>query len=195
TLSEVYGLTSHVCKWRSRVGRAVLAALALTTLGGVTPAHAADSSRPIGDIRVFATLGYPGTPGGLAVDGQTVYVDTSAANFDRPFDASDKLYAYNVDSRQQLGEPSTSRASTRRRPRTAVVRRPPPVGHLGRDRAGDDHRPHRPVPVLRGRKPPARHRHLPAAVGPSRQRPPRGVSSVQRPRRRTVRSQCAWRLP
>jgi streptogramin lyase len=94
-----------VCKWRSRVGRAVLAALALTTLGGVMSAHAADSSRAVGDIRVFATLGYPGTPGGLAVDGQTVYVDTSAANFDRLFDGSDKVYAYSVDSRRQLGQP------------------------------------------------------------------------------------------
>ena len=69
------------------------------------PAHAAESSRAIGDIRVFATLGYPGTPGGLAVDGQTAYVDTSAANFDRLFDGSDKVYAYSVDSRRQLDQP------------------------------------------------------------------------------------------
>src|SRR5205814_889081 len=72
----------------------VIAAVAVTMLAVMTPAQAADSARPIGDIRVFATLGYPGTPGGLAMDGQTVYVDTSAA--DMPtfvvFDRDGNLY-------------------------------------------------------------------------------------------------------
>src|SRR5436305_6234819 len=90
---------------RTRSWVSVISALAVTTLGIATPASAANSARPIGDIRVFATLGYPGTPGGLAVDGQTVYVDTSAANFDRLFDGSDKVYAYNVDTRRPVGQP------------------------------------------------------------------------------------------
>src|SRR3954452_23223674 len=74
-------------------------------LGVMTPARAADSPRPIGDIRVFATLGYPGTPGGLAVDGQHVYVDTSAANLDREFDGKDWIYTYNVDSGRRTSDP------------------------------------------------------------------------------------------
>jgi len=89
--------------WVKRI--LVTAALAAMTAGVMVPAHAADSQRPVGDIRVFTTFGYPGTPGGLAVEGQTLYVDTSAGNIDRQFDGSDNLYAYNVDTRQQLGQP------------------------------------------------------------------------------------------
>src|SRR5947208_16986198 len=82
-----------------------VSAVAAMTAGVMVPANAADSHRPIGDIRVFTTLGYPGTPGGVAVDGETLYVDTSAANIDRPFDGSDKIYTYNVSSGRQLGQP------------------------------------------------------------------------------------------
>src|SRR5438552_17844911 len=89
--------------WVKRI--LVTAALAAMTAGVMVPAIAADSQRLVGDIRVFTTLGYPGTPGGLAVNGQTLYVDTSAGNIDRQFDGSDNLYAYNVDTRQQLGQP------------------------------------------------------------------------------------------
>ena len=77
-------------------------AVVLAVVAGMSlvaaPSAAQTPGRPIGDIQVFATLGYPGHPGGLAVDGRTLYVDTSNADFDRPFDGSDEIWAYNLDT-------------------------------------------------------------------------------------------------
>src|SRR5207247_10604826 len=80
-----------------------LTAIAIAVLVTAAPGMAQTPERPIGDIQVFATLPYPGHPGGLAVTGRTVYVDTSNADFDRPFDASDEIWAFNLDSGQPAG--------------------------------------------------------------------------------------------
>src|SRR5436190_16198775 len=85
--------------------RTVVAVLLIATIATVGATPAGSAPRPIGDIQVFTTLPYPGTPGGVAVDGHTLYVDTSAANFDRPFDGSDFIYAFNTDSERQKGAP------------------------------------------------------------------------------------------
>src|SRR5207245_10294880 len=79
-----------------------LTAIAIAVLVTAAPGMAQTPQRPIGDIEVFAALPYPGHPGGLAVAGRTVYVDTSNADFDRPFDASDEIWAFNRDT----GEPT-----------------------------------------------------------------------------------------
>src|SRR5438046_6226911 len=79
-----------------------LTAIAIAVLVTASPIRAQTPERPIGDIQVFATLPYPGHPGGLAVAGRTLYVDTSNADFDRPFDASDEIWAYNLET----GEPT-----------------------------------------------------------------------------------------
>ncbi|TME28412.1 MAG: hypothetical protein E6I75_23630, partial [Chloroflexi bacterium] len=76
---------------------AVVAGLSVTA----APIKAQTSQRPIGDIEVFATLPYPGHPGGLAVAGRTLYVNTSNADFDRLFDTSDEIWAFRLDT----GEP------------------------------------------------------------------------------------------
>src|SRR5436305_4815886 len=89
---------------RRGVGGVLALVITATALTAATPV-VAGSKRPIGDIRIFATLGYPGTPGGVAVDGHTAYVDTSAANFDRQFDGYDEIYAYNIDSGRQTAAP------------------------------------------------------------------------------------------
>jgi sugar lactone lactonase YvrE len=52
-------------------------------------------TRAVGDTTVFAQVAYPGHPGGLAVDGNTVNVDTIAP-FDRLFDPTDDIFAYDV---------------------------------------------------------------------------------------------------
>src|SRR5204862_257560 len=80
-----------------------LTAIAIAVLVTAAPGMAQTPQRPIGDIQVFATLPYPGHPGGLAVDGRTVFVDTSNADFDRPLDASDEIWAFNLDSGQPAG--------------------------------------------------------------------------------------------
>ncbi len=81
-------------------GAAVLAVVAGLSVTA-TPINAQTPKRPIGDIQVFATLPYPGHPGGLAVAGRTLYVDTSNADFDRLFDTSDEIWALRLDT----GEP------------------------------------------------------------------------------------------
>src|SRR5438876_2189289 len=75
-----------------------LTAIAIAVLVTTVPGMAQTPKRPIGDIQVFATLPYPGHPGGLAVDGRNVYVDTSNADFDRPFDPSDEIWSYSLDT-------------------------------------------------------------------------------------------------
>ena len=81
----------------SAAALALVAALILTA----APTKAQTAQRPIGDIGVFATLPYPGHPGGLAVDGRTLYVDTSNAAFDRLFDTSDEIWCCRQDELDQ----------------------------------------------------------------------------------------------
>ncbi|TMA33956.1 MAG: hypothetical protein E6J87_08550 [Deltaproteobacteria bacterium] len=89
---------------QSAVRRVVTRAAVMVVVAGLTVTASINvraGTRPIGDIEVFATLPYPGHPGGLAVDGRTLYVDTSNAAFDRPFDPSDEIWALRLDN----GEP------------------------------------------------------------------------------------------
>jgi sugar lactone lactonase YvrE len=90
---------------QSAVRKVVMTAVASAVATGLsvtaTPIKAQAAQRPIGDIQVFATLGYPGHPGGLVVDGRTLYVSTSNADFDRLFDTSDEIWAFRLDT----GEP------------------------------------------------------------------------------------------
>src|SRR5437773_6364667 len=89
-------------------------------VGCVAPAVAHGAQRPIGDTQVFATVPYPGNPGGLAVSGRTLYVDTSAANFDRPFDGSDDIFAYDLRTGQLLTEGPNPIAVIRQSPVAAM---------------------------------------------------------------------------
>jgi hypothetical protein len=86
---------------------ALVTVLAAGLLWWSPTVHASTTPRPFGDIRVFTTLGYPGTPGGIAVNGDTVYVDTSAANVDRLFDGYDQIYSYDTRTAEQVRRPIT----------------------------------------------------------------------------------------
>ena len=87
---------------QSALRKVVTKAAALAVVAGLSliavAITAESATRPIGDIQVFATLGYPGHPGGLAVDGRTLYVTTSNAGFDRLFDTSDEIWAFRLDT-------------------------------------------------------------------------------------------------
>ena len=73
----------------------------------IAPAGAAAEAHRIGDIAVWAHVPYPGNPGGIAVSGDAVWVDSSAANLDRPFDAASALFAYGLgDHRLQPRRPN-----------------------------------------------------------------------------------------
>ena len=87
-------------KWAAACAVVVLLASSANLAG--SSSAAGKPTRPIGDIQVFATIPYPGNPGGLAVEGHTLYVDSSASNFDRPFDGSAAVFAYNLETGQLL---------------------------------------------------------------------------------------------
>jgi len=110
---------------QSAVAKVGMRAAVLAVVAGLSvtaaPIKAQTPQRPIGDIEMFATLPYPGHPGGLAVDGRTLYVDTSNADFDRLFDTSDEIWAYRLDT----GEP------IRRAPNPIQVARAASVQTMG----------------------------------------------------------------
>src|SRR3954453_8835288 len=71
----------------------------------IAPAGGGAGAHRIGDIAVWAHVPYPGDPGGIAVSGDTVWVDSSAANLDRPFDAASALFAYGTATHRLSGPP------------------------------------------------------------------------------------------
>jgi len=79
-----------------QVARTILVvALAGLVWSGVTSSARADANPPIGDTTVFASVPYPGHPGGIVVDGHTVYVDTFNP-VDRASDDYDAIFTYNL---------------------------------------------------------------------------------------------------
>src|SRR4051794_7547451 len=73
-------------------------ALALAAAAAATLAPPAAAT----DVNVFTHVPYPGNPGGLAVDGHTLWLTTSAANFDRPFDGSSTVDGFSLDTGRLL---------------------------------------------------------------------------------------------
>ena len=84
--------------WYLRGGiAAVIGALALAA---VSPGLAgAEGPRAFGDVSVFASAPAPGHPFGIAVDGDRVYVSTSAGDFFAGHQNSDdeRVFAYDDD--------------------------------------------------------------------------------------------------
>jgi sugar lactone lactonase YvrE len=88
-------------RWRSRWLRgwtlAVVGALALGT-GSPAPAGA-DGGRTIGEVSIFASAPAPGHPFGIVVDGDRVFVSTSAGDFFAGHQNSDdeRVFTYDQD--------------------------------------------------------------------------------------------------
>lgn len=92
--------------------------LAATFLGtGASPAIASGKSSQVsvGPIQTLAHVPYPGNPGAVAIDGNTMWVDNSSANFDRPFDGFSAVFAYDLQTGQLLP----------RSPNPIIVPKPP----------------------------------------------------------------------
>jgi DNA-binding beta-propeller fold protein YncE len=105
----------------SALGTLILGAACLgSACSALIPAAAWGASRQIGDTQVFAAVPFPGNPGGLAVSGRTLYVDTSAANFDRPFDGSDDIFAYDLRTGELLTQGPNPIAVIRQSPVAAM---------------------------------------------------------------------------
>ena len=68
---------------------------ALLSLAAAPPISTA-AQASFGPIRTLAHVPYPGNPGAVAIDGDTMWVDTSSANFDRPFDGYSAVFAYDL---------------------------------------------------------------------------------------------------
>src|SRR5436305_13059856 len=90
-------------------GRVVVALSAIAAVFVCIAGSASAASPPApGPVHVFAHVPYPGNPGDVAIDGDTMWVDSSAANFDRPFDGSSTLFAYDA----RTGQPSSHKPIT-----------------------------------------------------------------------------------
>ena len=71
-------------------------ALALAILAAYSNAAQA-GTRSIGDTTILAAVPYPGHPGGIAIDGNTAYVDTFNP-VDRAADDYDAIFTYDLAS-------------------------------------------------------------------------------------------------
>jgi sugar lactone lactonase YvrE len=87
------------------VSAATLSGCGVASTSGSTPS--VDETPAVETIRTFAELPVtPGQPGGIWVDGDTVYVDTFGFVV-RPTDGADNVYAYNLDTGALLdGQPN-----------------------------------------------------------------------------------------
>jgi hypothetical protein len=74
------------------VGTLLMTAMAVLPRGLL-----AASQPPVGETTVLATVPYPGHPGGIAVDGRTVYVDTFNPIV-RATDTYDAIFTYDLDT-------------------------------------------------------------------------------------------------
>src|SRR5437588_8634298 len=84
-----------------RISSMLLAAL--VGLGASPAVASAESSQvSVGPIQTLAHVPYPGNPGAVAIDGDTMWVDSSSANSDRPFDGSSDVFAYDLNTGQLL---------------------------------------------------------------------------------------------
>src|SRR2546423_8383905 len=70
---------------RLRRIRLILVAALLSTGASPAVARAQSPQVSVGPIQTLAHVPYPGNPGAVAIDGDTMWVDSSSANFDRPF--------------------------------------------------------------------------------------------------------------
>src|SRR5437764_8868921 len=87
---------------RSRRIRLILVAALLSTGASPAIARAQSPQVSVGPIHTLAHVPYPGNPGAVAIDGDTMWVDSSSANFDRPFDGVSDVFAYDLNTGQLL---------------------------------------------------------------------------------------------
>ncbi len=80
----------------------MLAAALLSAGASPAIATAGSPQTSVGPIQTLAHVPYPGNPGGVAIDGDTMWVDSSSADSDRPFDGSSSVFAYDLKTGQLL---------------------------------------------------------------------------------------------
>lgn len=93
----------------------LIAAVVSAAAWAGAPGGAVGAGRPIGDVAVFATLPYPGQPGGIAVDQGVAYVDTFAFVV-RPTDPADDVFSYDTGTGAPRQDRPNPIAVTRARP-------------------------------------------------------------------------------
>jgi len=78
----------------------LILAVALLGMGACPTIAGAESSEvSVGPIQTLAHVPYPGNPGAATIDGNTMWVDSSAV-YDRPFDGSSAVFAYDLTTGQ-----------------------------------------------------------------------------------------------
>jgi hypothetical protein len=101
---ETNGRTNPLCQrtaGHSRI-RSMLAAAVISAGASPAIASAASPQVSVGPIQTLAHVPYPGNPGAVAIDGNTMWVDSSSANSDRPFDGFSAVFAYDLKTGQLL---------------------------------------------------------------------------------------------
>src|SRR5882757_2300257 len=88
---------------------------ALLGAGASSAIASAEGDVSVGPIQTLAHVPYPGNPGAVAIDGSTMWVDSSSANFDRPWDGYSAVFAYDLRTGQLLP----------RSPNPIIVPKPP----------------------------------------------------------------------
>jgi sugar lactone lactonase YvrE len=79
-----------------------LAAALVSTSASPAIASAETPQVSVGPIQTLAHVPYPGNPGAVAINGNTMWVDSSSADFDRPFDGFSDVWAYDLKTGQLL---------------------------------------------------------------------------------------------
>src|SRR5215212_9361555 len=77
----------------------LILAAALLSMSASPAIAAASSQLSVGPITTLAHVPYPGNPGAATIDGDTLWVDTSAI-YDRPFDGENAVFAYDLTTGQ-----------------------------------------------------------------------------------------------
>ena len=92
----------------------ILAAALLSMGASPAIAGAVPSQVSVGPIQTLAHVPYPGSPGAATIDGNTMWVDSSGI-YDRPWDGSSSVFAYDLRTGQLLP----------RSPNPIIVPKPP----------------------------------------------------------------------
>src|SRR6184192_2995349 len=87
---------------RAMIDTSAVRILSVVLVGmGASPAIAGAKSSQVsvGPIQTLAHVPYPGNPGAATLDGNTMWVDTSAV-YDRALDGYDAVFAYDLNTGQ-----------------------------------------------------------------------------------------------
>jgi hypothetical protein len=116
-MNEVGRPAALAARWLRRA--CPVLAVGLLAAAASSAIASAQAEVTVGPIQTLAHVPYPGNPGAVAINGSTMWVDSSSANFDRPFDGFSDVFAYSLETGQLL--PRTPNPISVTKPPVAVM--------------------------------------------------------------------------